>query len=157
MAKMIASGYGDVPMDVPVASHFGRYLVEYLGDHDFDVAHVTHVKQQYGGKVARRYPTPDGELNSVRETKDKEQGLPHGFAFIVKRLFNNQPRPIVPVFPAWMPILPWIVAVERPLVPRRTRNAVMPRCPLARSTVANTRKWSATSARLIHCFDPLRT
>jgi 3-O-methylgallate 3,4-dioxygenase len=98
MAKMIARGYGDVPMDVPVASHFGRYLVEYLGDHDFDVAHVTHVKQPYGGKVARRYPTPDGELNSVRDTKERDQGLPHGFAFIVKRLFNNQPRPIVPVF-----------------------------------------------------------
>jgi 3-O-methylgallate 3,4-dioxygenase len=98
MAKMIASGYGDVPMDVPVASHFGRYLVEYLGDHDFDVAHVAQVKQPYGGKVARRYPTPDGELNSVRDTKEHDQGLPHGFAFIVKRLFNNQPRPIVPVF-----------------------------------------------------------
>ena len=98
MAKLIAKGYGDVPIDVPVASHFGRFLVEYLGDHDFDVAHVTHVKQPYGGKVARRYPTPDGELNSVRDTTEHDQGLPHGFAFIVKRLFNNQPRPIVPVF-----------------------------------------------------------
>jgi catalytic LigB subunit of aromatic ring-opening dioxygenase len=98
MAKRIAQGYGDLPMDVPVASRFGRYLVEYLGDHDFDVAHLTHVQQPYGGRVARRYPTPDGELNSVRETRQHEQGLPHGFAFIVKRLFNNQPRPIVPVF-----------------------------------------------------------
>jgi 3-O-methylgallate 3,4-dioxygenase len=98
MATMIARGYGDVPMDVPVASHFGRYLVEYLGDHDFDVAHFTHVQQPYGGKVARRYPTPDGELNSVRETAEHDQGLPHGFAFVVKRLFNNQPRPILPVF-----------------------------------------------------------
>ena len=24
--------------------------------------------------------------------------MPHGFAFVVKRLFNNQPRPILPVF-----------------------------------------------------------
>ena len=95
---MIAKGYGDVAMDVPVASHFGRYLVEYLGDHDFDVAHITHVQQPYGGQVARRYPTPDGEINSVRDTKPHEQGLPHGFAFVVKRLFNNQPRPILPVF-----------------------------------------------------------
>jgi 3-O-methylgallate 3,4-dioxygenase len=98
MAAMIARGYGDVAMDVPVASHFGRYLVEYLSDHDFDVAHLTHVQQPYGGRVARRYPTPDGELNSVRETAQHDQGLPHGFAFVVKRLFNNQPRPIVPVF-----------------------------------------------------------
>src|SRR6185503_4464796 len=65
MATRIAQGYGDVPLDVPVASRFGRYLVEYLGDHDFDIAHTTHVKPSYGGKVARRYPTPDGELNSV--------------------------------------------------------------------------------------------
>src|ERR1700737_2683696 len=98
MATMIAQGYGDVPMDVPIASHFGRYLVEYLSDHDFDVAHFTHVQQPYGGKVARRYPTPDGELNSVRDTQSHDQGLPHGFAFVVKRLFNNQPRPILPVF-----------------------------------------------------------
>src|ERR671933_1771493 len=98
MARMIAQGYGEVPMDVPVASRFGRFLVEYLGDHDFDVAHVTHVQQPYGGKVARRYPTPDGELNSVRETPMHDQGLPHGFAFIVKRLYNMQPRPILPVF-----------------------------------------------------------
>ena len=98
MVTRIAQGYGDVPMDVPVASRFGRYLIEYLGDHDFDVAHTTHVQQPYGGKVARRYPTPDGELNSVRDTKEHQQGLPHGFAFVVKRLFNNQPRPILPVF-----------------------------------------------------------
>ena len=98
LARVIAAGYGDVPMDVPVASRFGRYLVEYLCDRDFDVAHFTHVQQPYGGKVARRYPTPDGELNSVRETPMHDQGLPHGFAFIVKRLYDNQPRPILPVF-----------------------------------------------------------
>jgi 3-O-methylgallate 3,4-dioxygenase len=98
MATMIARGYGEVPMDVPVASRFGRYLVEYLSDHEFDVAHITHVQQPYSGKVARRYPTPDGELNSIRDTRPHEQGLPHGFAFIVKRLFDNQPRPILPVF-----------------------------------------------------------
>jgi len=98
MARRIALGYGDVPLEVPVASRFGRHLLEYLGDHEFDPAHLTHLRQPYGGKIARRYPTPDGELNNVRETKDKQQGLPHGFAFIVKRLYNNQPRPIVPVF-----------------------------------------------------------
>lgn len=94
----ISAGYGDVAMDVPVAGRFGRYLVEYLCDHDFDPAFITQVRQPYGGKVARRYPTPDGELKSIRETKDHEQGLPHGYAFIVKRLFDNRPRPILPVF-----------------------------------------------------------
>lgn len=98
MARLIAEGYGDQDMDVPVPARFGRYLVEYLSDHDIDVAHFDHLRQPYGGRVARRYPTPDGELNQVRETADHEQGLPHGFAFIVKRLFDNQPRPILPVF-----------------------------------------------------------
>jgi 3-O-methylgallate 3,4-dioxygenase len=98
MARRIAQGYGDVPLEVPVANRFGRFLVEYLCDHEFDPAHITHAQQPYGGKVARRYPTPDGELNSVRETQSKQQGLPHGFAFIVKRLYNNNPRPILPVF-----------------------------------------------------------
>jgi 3-O-methylgallate 3,4-dioxygenase len=98
MQVMIARGYGDVPLEVPVASRFGRHLVEYLSDHEFDPAHITHAQQPYGGKVARRYPTPDGELKSVRETAPREQGLPHGFAFVVKRLFENQPRPILPVF-----------------------------------------------------------
>jgi hypothetical protein len=98
VAEAITRGYGDVPMDVPVASGFGRYLIEYLIEHDFDVAHVRYPKPSYGGRVARRYPTTDGELDYVRETPPREQGLPHGVSFIVKRLFDNQPRPILPVF-----------------------------------------------------------
>ena len=96
--EAIRRGYGDVPMDVPVASGFGRYLIEYLTEHDFDVAHMRYVKQPYGGSVARRYPTKQGELDYVRETAPREQGLPHAFAFIVKRLFDNRPGTILPVF-----------------------------------------------------------
>src|SRR5579884_1223419 len=70
----IAAGYGDVAMDVPVPARFGRFLVEYLCDHDFDVGYLTHARQPYGGTVARRYPTPDGELSYVKETPDHEQG-----------------------------------------------------------------------------------
>lgn len=98
IARAMVIGYGDVPMDVPVASEFGRYLIEYLNENDFDVAHMTHSTGTYGGKVARRYPTRNGELNYVRETPPHEQGLPHGFAFIIKRLFDNQPGPILPLF-----------------------------------------------------------
>src|SRR5215813_6457435 len=98
VAEAIIRGYGDVPLDVPVASRFGRFLIEYLIEHDFDVAHMTHAKQPYGGRVARRYPTKRGELDYVRETPPHEQGLPHAFSFIVKRLFDNQPGPILPVF-----------------------------------------------------------
>ncbi len=96
--EAIRRGYGDVPMDVPVASAFGRYLIEYLCEHDFDVAHMRYVKQPYGGRIARRYPTRHGELDYVRETPPRDQGLPHAFSFIVKRLFDNNPRPILPVF-----------------------------------------------------------
>lgn len=98
LAQAIIRGYGDVPLEVPVPSAFGRYLIEYLVEQDFDVAHMLYTAQSYGGRVARRYPTPDGELDYVRETAPHEQGLPHGFAFIVKRLFDNRPRPILPVF-----------------------------------------------------------
>jgi hypothetical protein len=34
----------------------------------------------------------------VRDTPPREQGLPHAFAFVVKRLFDNRPRPILPLF-----------------------------------------------------------
>lgn len=98
VAEAIARGYGDVAMDVPVPSRFGRFLIEYLIEHDFDVAHMRYTKQPYGGRVARRYPTRQGELDYVRETPDHEQGLPHAFAFIVKRLFDNAPGAILPVF-----------------------------------------------------------
>lgn len=98
VVEAIVRGYGDIPMDVPVASHLGRFLIEYLIEHDFDIAHIHHVKQPYGGRVARRYPTRQGELQYVRETPPHEQGLPHGVAFIIKRLFTNDPGMILPVF-----------------------------------------------------------
>jgi 3-O-methylgallate 3,4-dioxygenase len=96
--EAIRRGYGDVAMDVPVASGFGRHLIEYLIEHDFDVAHMRYVKQPYGGRVARRYPTKHGELDYVRETPPRPQGLPHAFSFVVKRLFDNKPGAILPVF-----------------------------------------------------------
>jgi hypothetical protein len=99
VAEMInRGGYGDVRLDVPVPSRFGRHLIEYLIEHDFDVAHLRYLKQPYGGRVARRYPGVNGELNYVRETAPREQGLPHAVSFVVKRLFGNQPSPILPVF-----------------------------------------------------------
>jgi hypothetical protein len=98
VAEAIVRGYGDVRLDVPVAGAFGRYLVEYLSEHDFDVAHLNYVADSYSGRIARRYPRRDGEADAVRETPPHEQGLPHGFSFIVKRLYDNKPRPILPVF-----------------------------------------------------------
>jgi hypothetical protein len=96
--KAIERGYGDIPLEVTVASELGRHLIEHLCEHDFDPAHMTHLSQPYGGQVQRRYPTLNDEPDYVKNTPPHEQALPHGFAFIVKRLFDNQPGPIVPVF-----------------------------------------------------------
>src|SRR5439155_11547672 len=85
--EAIRRGYGDVAMDVPVASGFGRYLIEYLIEHDFDVAHMRYVKQPYGGRVARRYPSRQGELDYVLETPTRDQGPPFAFSFFFKILF----------------------------------------------------------------------
>src|SRR5262249_16055419 len=63
LAEAIARGYGDVRMEVPVASRFGRFLIEHLIEHDFDVAQMRYARQPYGGRVARRYPTRNGELD----------------------------------------------------------------------------------------------
>ena len=62
-----------------------------------------------------------------------------------------------PVLPAQMPSLPLIVPVVKPGMPRSTMNAVIALCFWPRSSVAKTRKWSATSASEIHIFAPLRT
>lgn len=96
--QSIADGYGDMAMDVPVASDLGRHVIEYMIANDFDVSHFTYLHDTYGGQVARRYPKEHGELDSVRTTEPREQGLPHGFAFVVKRLFDNEPRTILPIF-----------------------------------------------------------
>ncbi len=96
--QSIADGYGDVALDVPVASELGRHVIEHMIQNDFDVSHFTYLHDTYGGRVARRYPKENGELDSVRTTKPREQGLPHGFAFVVKRLFDNEPRTILPIF-----------------------------------------------------------
>ena len=98
IARYYGDGFGDVRLDVPVPSAFGRFVLDYLLEHDFDPSHLTYTEQQYGGRVARRYPSPDGEICQVQATPPHEQGLPHGFAFVVKRLFDNRPSPILPVF-----------------------------------------------------------
>jgi hypothetical protein len=96
--KYIAEGYGDVALDMPVPSRFGRHVIEFLMDHDFDISHMAYTEELYGGKIARRYPTPEGELELVRTTEPRPMGLPHGLSFVVKRLFDNKPGPILPVF-----------------------------------------------------------
>ncbi|MGH8979934.1 MAG: hypothetical protein ACRDWE_02780 [Acidimicrobiales bacterium] len=97
LAEAISRGYGESNLDVPVPSSFGRFLIEQLIERDFDVAQMTYVDALYGGEVTRRYPGRDGETQIVRKTPERPQGLPHGFAFVVKRLFDERPRPLLPV------------------------------------------------------------
>ena len=97
LIQMINDGYGDQYVDVPIAHEMARYFIEYLMDHDFDVAQMKYIEGEYGGSVGRRYPTREGELDVVRESERRPQGLPHGFSFVVKRLFGNQPGAFIPV------------------------------------------------------------
>jgi hypothetical protein len=89
-------GYGDVRLDVPVASGLARHLIETLMD-SFDLAQMNYVEPEYGGQVSRRYPSASGEWTYTLKTDAHQQGLPHGFSFVVKRLFANKPTAIVPV------------------------------------------------------------
>jgi len=94
---LIAAGYGDVPMDVPVAQDLATHLLSYLVEHDFDMAHSAYLDDEYGGRTSRRLPTGTGVADLVRQRKKRRQGLPHGFSFVVKNLLGNTPHPIVPI------------------------------------------------------------
>jgi catalytic LigB subunit of aromatic ring-opening dioxygenase len=97
ISKLVGIGYGDRRLEVPVDAAFGRFIIEALMDQDFDVAQLREMKQPCGGEVTHRYPTAGEELQVLHDMPLREQGLPHGFAFIVKRLFGNHPGPIVPI------------------------------------------------------------
>jgi hypothetical protein len=91
-SKASAWGYGDVAMDVPVDTELAHQLIKYLNDADFDVAHSRYMEEEYGGAIG-----PEGYMENRRETKKRKFGMPHGFAFVVRRLMDNKPIPIVPV------------------------------------------------------------
>ena len=56
-----------------------------------------------------------------------------------------------------MPSLSSFLPTANPSLARSTRNAVMPRCPAAGSTVANTMKKSASAAFVIQSLRPVST
>jgi hypothetical protein len=98
IAQFICDGYGDVELDVPVAADLGRHLIEYFAETGFDVAHMRHYEPAYGGTTTRRYSTRSGESQMPRTVLPRPQGLPHGYSFVVKRLLDNQPATILPIF-----------------------------------------------------------
>jgi 3-O-methylgallate 3,4-dioxygenase len=98
MTTMVNDGYAAREADIAVDAALGRFLIEYLVEHDFDVSHMRHARAQYSGSVHRRYPRADGsELDYVRVQPDRPVGLPHGFSFVVQRLLADVPAPIVPI------------------------------------------------------------
>lgn len=95
--QLIADGYGKHRFDARVASDLGRHVIDHLVEHDFDISHATYHRETYGGRVARRYPTRTGELDVVRRTTEKSQGIPHGFAFVLTRLLDPAACSILPI------------------------------------------------------------
>lgn len=96
--ESLKKGYGDEEYDVPVAKELGRHVIDHMIQHDFDVAHSAYTNATAGGKVGRRYPTKGGEYDYVKETLQHKQGLPHGFSFVMQRLFEKRPSTILPIF-----------------------------------------------------------
>jgi len=88
-----AWGYGDVSRDVPVNPELGKHLIDYLIASEFDVAQFRYLRSEYGGTVG-----PAGYIKKRSQATIRQQGLPHGFAFAVKRIMESQPIPIVPLF-----------------------------------------------------------
>jgi hypothetical protein len=80
-------------MDVPVDAALGKHLIESLIDADFDVAHMRYLRDEYGGTIG-----PAGYITQTRTTPPRPQAMPHGYAFVVKRIMNATVCPIVPVF-----------------------------------------------------------
>ena len=98
-AKASAAGYPQREMEIPVAADLGRHIIEYMIDHDFDVAHSKYLRENPGGTVGHRYPhSKGGELETVRVTQPRQFGLPHAWSFVVKRVMEENLIPIVPIW-----------------------------------------------------------
>ena len=99
IAQALAAGWGDVEKDVPVDSGLGRHIIEYMMEAEVDVAQFRRFREDYGGSVARLYPSVHGRESSfVKETPPRPFTMPHGFSFVIKRIMKNNPIPIVPLF-----------------------------------------------------------
>jgi hypothetical protein len=96
--EMIIAGYGSESREISVAHDFGRFLVERLTAAEFDVSQFTYVEEEHGGSVSRRYPTRNGELELVKTTPRRSQGLPHGYSFVISRLLRGCGATVLPVF-----------------------------------------------------------
>ena len=91
-AQSAAWGYGDTPLEIPVASDLAQHCIGSLRDQDFDVSVQRYLNEEYGGSIG-----PMGYHNYVRTVKPRHYGISHGFGFVIKRIMHNMPMPIVPI------------------------------------------------------------
>jgi hypothetical protein len=86
-------GWGDRELEVPVDAEAGEHVITSLAGGDFDIAHFRYLREEYGGTVG-----PAGYLADARTRPPVKRGVPHGFAYVIKTLMENEPVPMVPVF-----------------------------------------------------------
>ena len=98
VADAIRAGYGDRTFEVSIEADLGRHLVEQLIEAEFDIASNTQMPESRGGVVVRHYLSEDGPNEVTRVTPEREIGLPHGFSFVIRNLFEDSPPPVVPIF-----------------------------------------------------------
>jgi 3-O-methylgallate 3,4-dioxygenase len=73
-----------------VDTELGLHLIEYLIEAEFDVAHSRYISEESGGTIG-----PAGYIKNTRTTKSRPMGMPHGPAFVIRRLMDNRPTKIV--------------------------------------------------------------
>jgi hypothetical protein len=88
-----ARGWGDRELKVPVDTELAEHVIRSLTDDGFDIAHFRYMRDEYGGTVG-----PSGYVTEARTRPAQHHGMPHGFAYIVKTIMQNESVPIVPVF-----------------------------------------------------------
>lgn len=93
VAQAAAWGYGEEETDIAVDTALGRHLIGFLVAHDFDVAHLRYLRDEYGGTIG-----PIDWISTPRVTPPRPQGMPHAFSFVVRRIMHATQRPIVPLF-----------------------------------------------------------
>src|SRR5438067_8652472 len=91
--RISAAVYGTEVIDYPVETNLGKYLVSELAERDFDVAQSRYMKEAYGGTIG----PGTWYLDYQRNTKPRQQGMAHAFAFPVCRWFSGKRPPMVPI------------------------------------------------------------
>jgi 3-O-methylgallate 3,4-dioxygenase len=91
--RVSSEAYGTEERDYPVDSDLGLHIIESLTDRDFDVAHSTYLRDEYGGQIG----PATWYLNFASETPKRPLGAGHAFGFAINRWFGGKSPAIVPI------------------------------------------------------------